>query len=131
VRAAVVARAHVEEVVARYCTAETTKDRETWLSLFAHDATVEEADGSTVQGIQALRAFFDGSVARLDLDLHETAPPIVVGDEALAFLELHLGRGADRLALAPIVDHFVFDAEGRISSVRAFYDVAGAQPDPA
>ena len=126
-----VTREHVEQVLARYCTAETTKDRATWLSLFTGDATVEEADGSTIRGADAMRAFFDASVARLDLDLHETAPPIVVGDEALAFLELHLGRGADRHVLAPIVDHFVFDADGRISSVRAFYDVAGAQPDPA
>ena len=126
-----VTRAHVEQVVARYCTAETTKDRDTWLSLFRTDATVEEADGTTIEGVDAMRAFFDTSVARLDLDLHETAPPIVVGDEALAFLELHLGREADRHTLSPIVDHFVFDGEGRIASVRAFYDVAGAQPDPA
>ncbi len=126
-----VTRAHVEQVVARYCTAETTKDRDTWLSLFRSDATVEEADGSTIEGVDAMRAFFDASVARLDLELHETAPPIVVGDEALAFLELHLGHGADRHTLAPIVDHFVFDGDGRIASVRAFYDVAGAQPDPA
>jgi steroid delta-isomerase len=126
-----VERAHVEQLVARYCTAETTKDRDTWLSLFTSDATVEEADGSIIRGVDAMRAFFDASVTRLDLDLHQTAPPIVVGDEALAFLELHLGRGSDRHTLAPIVDHFVFDAEGRIASVRAFYDVAGAQPDPA
>jgi steroid delta-isomerase len=127
----VVTRAHVEDVVARYCTAETAKDRDTWLSLFANDATVEEADGSTIRGVDAMRSFFDASVARHDLDLHETAPPIVVGDEALAFLELHMGRGAARHTLTPIVDHFVFDADGRIASVRAFYDVAGAQPDPA
>jgi ketosteroid isomerase-like protein len=127
----VVAREHVEQVVARYCTAESTKDRDTWLSLFTSDATVEEADGSRIQGVDAMRAFFDASVARLDIDLHETAPPIVVGDEALAFLEIHLGRGAERHTLAPIVDHFVFDGEGLIASVRAFYDVAGAQPDPA
>ena len=126
-----VAREHVEQVVVRYCAAETTKDRDAWLSLFTADATVEEADGSKIQGVDALRAFFDASVARLDLDLHETAPPIVVGDEALAFLELHLGRGADRHTLSPIVDHFVFDGDGRIASVRAFYDVAGAQPVPA
>ena len=67
----------------------------------------------------------------MDLDLHATAPPIVVGDEALAFLEVHIGRGADRLVLAPIVDHFVFDGDGRIASVRAFFDVAGTRPDPA
>jgi steroid delta-isomerase len=126
-----ITRGHVEQVVARYCTAETSKDRPTWLSLFARDATVEEADGRKFVGVEALGAFFDASVAHLDIDLHETAPPIVVAGEALAFLEAHLGHGADRTVLAPIVDHFVFDGDGRISSVRAFYDVAGARPDPA
>ncbi len=66
----------------------------------------------------------------MDLDLHTTAPPIVVGDEALAFLEVHVGHGPDRLLLSPIVDHLVFGADGRITALRAFFDPAGIRPDP-
>jgi hypothetical protein len=53
-----------------------------------------------------------------------------VGDEALVFLEVHVGHGADRLVLAQIDDHMVFDDDGRIAALRAFFDPAGIAPDP-
>jgi steroid delta-isomerase len=122
---------HVEQVVKAYCTAESAKDRATWLSLFAPDAVHEDPVGAPVnRGLEAIGAFFDASAAGMDLDLHSTAAPIVVGDEALAFLEVHVGHGAERLVLSPIVDHMVFDDEGRIVSLRAFFDPAGITPDP-
>ena len=37
-----VTREHVEQVVKTYCTAESAKDRHTWLSLFAPDAMHED-----------------------------------------------------------------------------------------
>ena len=82
------------------------------------------------RGIEAIGAFFDAGAGQMDLDLHTTAPPIVVGDEALAFLEVHVGHGAERLVLSPIVDHMVFDDDGRIAALRAFFDPAGIAADP-
>ena len=121
-----------QHVIETYCKAETAKDRDTWLSLFAPDATHEDPVGAPVnRGVDAIGAFFDASAARMDLDLHPTSPPIVVGDEALAFLEVHVGNGDERMVLAPIVDHFVFDDDGRITALRAFFDPAGIRPDPA
>jgi steroid delta-isomerase len=122
---------HVQRVVTTYCTSESAKDRATWLSLFAPDATHEDPVGAPVNhGIEAIGGFFDAGAGQMDLDLHSTAPPIVVGNEALAFLEVHVGHGADRLVLAPIVDHMVFDDDGRIVALRAFFDPAGVRPDP-
>jgi steroid delta-isomerase len=122
---------HAQQVIETYCKAETAKDRDTWLSLFAPDATHEDPVGAPVNhGIDAIGAFFDASAAQMDLDLHTTAPPIVVGDEALAFLEVHVGHGPERLLLSPIVDHMVFDGNGRITALRAFFDPAGIRPDP-
>jgi steroid Delta-isomerase len=128
---AMVTPEHVEQVVKTYCTAESAKDRETWLSLFAPDASHEDPVGAPVnRGIDAIGAFFDAGAGQMDLDLHATAAPIVVGDEALVFLEVHVGHGTERLVLAPIVDHMVFDGDGRIVSLRAFFDPAGITPDP-
>jgi steroid Delta-isomerase len=122
---------HVEQVVKTYCTAESAKDRETWLSLFAPDAVHEDPVGAPVnRGVEAIGAFFDAGAGQMDLDLHATAAPIVVGDEALVFLEVHVGHGTERLVLAPIVDHMVFDGDGRIVGLRAFFDPAGISPDP-
>ena len=122
---------HVQQVVTTYCTAESAKNRTTWLSLFAPDAVHEDPVGAPVNhGVEAIGAFFDAGAGQMDLDLRPTAPPIVVGDEALVFLEVHVGHGADRLVLAPIVDHMVFDDHGRIAALRAFFDPAGIAPDP-
>jgi len=122
---------HARQVIETYCKAESAKGRDTWLSLFAPDATHEDPVGAPVNhGLEAIGAFFDASAGQMDLDLHTTADPIVVGDEALAFLEVHVGQGAERLVLSPIVDHLVFDADGRITALRAFFDPAGIRPDP-
>jgi steroid Delta-isomerase len=123
---------HARQVVETYCTAETAKDRDTWLSLFAPDATHEDPVGAPVnRGLDAIGAFFDAGAGQMDLDLHTTGAPIVVGNEALAFLEVHVGTGADRLLLGPIVDHMVFGDDGKIVALRAFFDVTGTRPDPA
>jgi len=96
---------HVEQVVKTYCLAESAKDRDTWLSLFAPDAVHEDPVGAPVnRGVEAIGAFFDAGAGQMDLDLHATA--------------------------APIVDHMVFDGDGRIASLRAFFDPAGIAPDP-
>lgn len=122
---------HAQQVIETYCKAESAKDRDAWLALFAPDATHEDPVGAPVnRGVDAIGAFFDAGAGQMDLDLHSTAPPIVVGDEALAFLEVHVDHGAERMLLSPIVDHLVFDADGRIASLRAFFDPAGIRPDP-
>jgi steroid delta-isomerase len=127
-----VTREHAQQVIETYCKAESAKDRDTWLSLFAADATHDDPVGAPVnRGIEAIGAFFDAGAGQMDLDLHPTAPPVVVGDEALAFLEVHVGSGAERLLLSPIVDHLVFDADGHITALRAFFDPAGIRSDPA
>jgi steroid delta-isomerase len=123
---------HARQVIETYCTAESAKDRATWLSLFAPDATHEDPVGAPVnRGLDAIGAFFDAGAGQMDLDLHTIAPPVVVGEEVLAFLEVHVGHGAERLVLAPIVYPLVFDDAGRITALRAFFDPAGIRPDPA
>jgi steroid Delta-isomerase len=126
----VVAPEHVEHVVERFCRAESGKDRDTWLSLFGPDATLQEVGSPVARGIDALGAFFDASVAPLDLELRPTGAPIVAGDEAMVFLEARVGRGADRIVLDRVVDHFVFDGDGRLAAVRAFIDLAATRADP-
>src|ERR1700760_2466259 len=122
---------HARQVIETYCAAETAKDREAWLSCFTPDATHEDPVGAPPnRGYEAMGAFFDAGPAVMDLDLHTTAPPIVVANEALAFLEVHIGHGPERMVLEPIVDHMVFGEDGRITALRAFFDPSGIRPDP-
>ena len=123
---------HADQVIEAFCAAESSGDRAAWLSLFAPDANLEEVGSATPGpcGLDALGEFFDETVAPLDMHLRPTARPIVTGDEALAFFEAHVGHGAERLALDRLVDHFVFDGEGRIVAVRAFMDLSATRSDP-
>jgi steroid delta-isomerase len=122
---------HVRSVIDRYCAAEADKDRDAWLGLFAPDATQEDPVGAPAnKGHAALGAFFDATAAKMDIALSPTAPPIVAGNEGIAFLQAHIGTGPERVLLAPIVEHLVFDDDGLITSVRAFFDPASARPDP-
>lgn len=122
---------HARQVIETYCKAETAKDRDAWLSVFTPDATHEDPVGAPPnRGYEAMGAFFDAGAGQMDLDLHTTAPPIVVANEALAFLEVHIGHGPERMVLGPIVDHMVFGDDGRITALRAFFDPAAIRPDP-
>ena len=112
-------------------TAESAKDRDRWLSLFApRDPRGSRRCTGEPRPFEAIGAFFDAGAGQMDLDLHTTAPPIVVGNEALAFLAVRVGHGAERMLLSPIVDHMVFDDDGRIVALRAFFDPAGITADP-
>ena len=76
---------HARQIIKTYCTAESAKDRDTWLALFAPDATHEDPIGAPVNhGVEAIGAFFDAGAGQMDLDLHMTGEPIVLGNEALA-----------------------------------------------
>jgi len=51
---------HARQAIETYCTAETAKDRDTWLSLFAPEATHEDPVGAPAnRGLDAIGAFFD------------------------------------------------------------------------
>jgi steroid delta-isomerase len=122
---------HVRDVVDRYCKAQADQDREAWLALFTPDATHEDPVGAPAnRGHDALGAFFDATAAKMDIALEPTAPAIVAGNEAIALLQVHIGSGPERVLLAPIAEHLVFDDAGLITSLRAFFDPASARPDP-
>ena len=64
---------HARQVIATYCTAETAKDRSTWLSLFAPDATLEEVGTPAVRGLDAARRI--AAVARVRRPRRHTPGP--------------------------------------------------------
>ncbi|MBU3991712.1 MAG: nuclear transport factor 2 family protein [Alphaproteobacteria bacterium] len=109
-------------VMEAYCHTQRTKDKAGWLALFAPDIVHEDPVGGHVStGLTELAAFWDrfqpGNVsARL------TAPLIVCGNEAIVFLSAEAGPDGARKTIEPIVDNVVFNAEGKITRARAFYN---------
>lgn len=114
-----------DEIVAaieEYCRAETQSDKDAWLALFAPDATHEDpVGGGTVnRGLEQLEVFW-ATIEAFGVELWLDAPPIVCGREAVALMHCTSGPAESRFESGQIVDHFVFEEDGKIASVRAFW----------
>lgn len=107
----------------------TAGDKDAWLALFAPDATIEDPVGSEVRtGIDGAGAFWDFTrslSARIELTL--TGPVRVAGDEAAFPFTIISTVGDDRYRL-DVIDTMSFDDQGRIRSMRAFWDMADMRP---
>ena len=115
-------REHIIGVIEAYCRCETQKDKAGWLALFAPDATHEDPVGRlTNAGIENIAAFWD-SFQPMDVELVLTEPPIVCGHEAIAFMRARIGPAGARRESGRIIDQFIFDDDGRITALRAFYN---------
>lgn len=112
----------MRRTVETYLRAWAEKDKSLFLSLFCTDATLEDPVGSPVhRGHEALGAFWD-RVTGLGLDMQgELHRVTCCGNECLADFTMRSTQGGMGMAVR-IVDHFCFDASGRFSSMRAFWD---------
>jgi steroid Delta-isomerase len=118
----VIDRKKITAVIDEYCRAITSQDKQGWLDLFADGIRHEDPVNVRVNlGKAQLAAFWDTFVG-LDIELSLTAPVIVCGNEAVAFMRSRLGPVDSRKEMAPVIDILVFDDAGRITSVRAFYE---------
>jgi hypothetical protein len=114
-------RSAIVAAIETYCRAETEKDKAVWMGLFTEDVVHEDPVGvSTNRGLKALDAFWDVIVGS-DVDLELVEEVIVCGHEAVAIMRCEVGPPDARVRVGPIVDHFTFDAAGKITQVRAFY----------
>lgn len=115
-------RKHIIDAIEAYCRAETEKNKAAWLDLFAGNIVHEDPVGvRTNTGLSMLGEFWD-SFQDYDLELWTTEPVIVCGNEAIALMKCRMGPADARQESGTIVDHFVFDDDGKITSVRAFYN---------
>lgn len=104
-------------------------DREGWLGLWAPDATMEDPVGSPVRhGIDAIAEFYDQSRAAADeVELRPDGPVIVLGHEASFRFFARPTLGGTPFSL-PAIDVMTFDDDARITSQRAFVDMAMLAP---
>ncbi|MCE7798446.1 nuclear transport factor 2 family protein [Sphingobium sufflavum] len=116
--------ATIVAAIHRYCRVQCEKDREGWASLFAEDVVQEDPVGlSRTQGRAQVTGPFWDNIVRNDVQIWLTDEIIVCGREAVAIMACDIGPADRRRRLAPVVDQFVFDAEGRIAVVRGFYNL--------
>jgi steroid delta-isomerase len=116
-------RAHITAAIETYCRVQCEKDAAGWAALFAEDVFHEDPIGvQPTRGKQHVVGVFWDSIVRNDVKIWLTDKIIVCGNEAIAIMACEIGPADQRRQLTPVVDQFVFGDDGRIASVRGFYN---------
>ena len=113
-------------IFARYAACVTAGDVDGIVGLYAPDAAIEIPVGGPVhRGIAAIRAFYrDNELAeRLEI----TGRPCIAGSEGAVPMKARIRREG-RLLEIDVIDVAAVDEHGRLTRLRAFFDLAGARP---
>lgn len=115
----------ITETVNRYLALVATGTADDIVPLYAADATIEDPIGADIRrGHDAIRGFYAGfQDAKKDTELAELR---VSGTEAAFLWHLTLDAGDSRTRISPI-STMSFDADAKITSMRAFWSPADVQ----
>jgi steroid delta-isomerase len=112
----------IERTVAEYLRAGRDGDRDAWLGLFADDATLEDPVGTdVVRGRAELEAFWDRTLGRTEAFDNALRELRVAGDSAAFLFDLFITWKGTMYVVSPI-DVQTYDHEGRITSMRAYWN---------
>ncbi len=115
----------IRATVAAYVDAYARDDRAAFLALWAAGGVLEDPVGTPAhEGIEAIGAFWDQARELADRIVLEPTQVIVAGDEAVMVMEVHAHVGDSEMVI-PVVDVMRADGEGRLVSVRAFWNMGG------
>jgi ketosteroid isomerase-like protein len=107
-------------------------DKETWLSLFAHDAIVEDPigpshfdpDGKGHRGKEALARFYDMAIASSELEFH-FVDTYQCGNEEANVGTIVITSEGYRVVVDGVFTYRV-NAEGKIAALRAYWELERA-----
>ncbi|MGI9124916.1 MAG: nuclear transport factor 2 family protein [Mycobacterium sp.] len=115
---------HIESMVHRYLELVAGGTAEEITALFADDATVEDPVGGEVHiGRHAIAGFYrniEGAQRATELRTLRVA-----GHEAAFLFAITVDAGGHKVRIEPI-DVMVFDGEGKIASMKAYWSFADA-----
>lgn len=117
---------HIESVVHRYLELVGGGTADEIADLFASDATVEDPVGGEAHiGRQAIQGFYKNieSLPRRT----ELITLRIAGKEAAFLFAITVGPEGGRMRIEPI-DVMVFDTEGKIASMKAYWSPANVTP---
>ena len=117
---------YIESVVRRYLELVANGTADDVAALYASDATVEDPVGGEVHiGRHAITGFSKNiESAPKETELLTLR---VAGHEAAFLFAITVGAGEHRIRIEPI-DVMVFDAEGKIAAMKAYWSPADVTP---
>jgi steroid Delta-isomerase len=107
------------------------KDRETWLSLFAPDATVEDPigpspfdpEGKGHRGTEGIAAFYDNVIDQVDGVTFDIERTYVCGNEMADVGTIRMALpGGTHVGLVEGVFTYRSDGAGKLIALRAFWE---------
>ncbi len=100
-------------------------DRERWLDLFAEDTQVEDPVGHIppIVGREALGQFWDGAIAALASVKFDVNREWEAGEEAMLLATVAISTSTGASASYDGTFNYAIDGEGKIGSLRAFWDL--------
>lgn len=118
-----VPRARIEAAIHAFLASYAAKDADARIALFGDDPHFEDPVGAPpVRGRENLEKFFRDTIAS-GWDIAMEAEKIIrSGNEALSITKAQWGLPGTEPARLMLVQHFVFDAAGKIASLRIFFD---------
>jgi steroid delta-isomerase len=121
--------ATIRATVDSYCAAFTKGDGDAYVALFADAAWIEDPVGTPRhEGKTAIRGFFDQSSGLADsIELRLTGPVRVAAGECAFPMQARPNIGGTTFVV-DIIDVMTFDDDGRITTMRAFWDPAEMRP---
>ncbi len=113
----------IRKTIGRYIEFMNAADADSIAELYAADATLEDPIGTEpIQGREAIRAFYAAAVGAVRLEL--TGSPRVAAGEVAFPMHAHIGEKQ----ILEIIDLMVFNDDGLIASMRAFWSTDENQP---
>ncbi len=121
--------ATIRAAVEAYCAAFTAGDRAAYVDLFADGAWIEDPVGTDRhEGKEAIGGFFDQSSSLADsIELRQTGPVRVAAGECAFPMQARPSIGGTTFVV-DIIDVMTFDDDGKITTMRAFWDPAEMRP---
>jgi steroid delta-isomerase len=119
----------LRQIITTYMDRFTAEDREGWLDLFAADAWIEDPVGTPRRnGREEIGAFWDESHTVPDkVALVPLGITTIIGNEGIFTMQAQATLG-DTVYGIDIIDLMTFDDDGRITTMRAFFDPGTMTP---
>jgi steroid delta-isomerase len=122
----------IRATIDAYTKYSTAGDLDGLVGLFTEDARQEDPVGQPPNvGHDAIRTFFQNAQSVGPMELSLAREPVIVGNEAMVFLTVVSHVGDQDVHVPFIADHMVFADDGRIQSLRAFFDPSTITMGPA
>lgn len=117
----------IEAIVQGYMTALNKQDLEAIMNMYAVDATVEDPVGTDAHiGHEAIRSFYQLATS-MDIKADLTGSIRAAGTEVAFPFTIQILSG-DAPVKMEVIDVFKFNAEGKVSCMRAFWSPENCTP---